>query len=282
MSVKTISHMTMLQLGNTTPPNTEAEIQPAFAWQLVETWEASLDQEIAESAQYGRTEILEILTSRLRQTEAEQASFAQKVVSDRLQDEDPASLPYYHPIHWVQSQLEFRSQGFFEYASTEAAEKSFQEIRDYLRPEIGRVMAALQATVSQLLDWHVQNICQSLVISIQPELKDHHVVLSEYISSYIPLPRMDVRAVDRFSYFYQEKRLVPRNLVQEVTKTVSPWYLAGLSSQQQVCYQLAHQQVIDMVDESLRRSERVIREQVNDYLKNDLRSRIDRLFASIK
>jgi hypothetical protein len=272
----------MLQLGKTNPPITEVEVQPAFAWQLVENWEADLHQQIAEAAELQRTEILEILTNQLQQTEAEQASFAQKVVSDRLQDEDPASLPDYHPIHWVQSQLEFRSQGLFEYASAEAAEKSFQEIRDYLRPEIGRAMAALQVTVSQLLDRHVQNICQSLAISIQPELKGQHVVLSEYINSYVPLPRMDVRAVDRFSYFYQEKRLVPRNLVQEVTKTVSPWYLAGLSSQQQVCYQLAHQQVIDMVDESLRRSDRVIREQVDDYLKNDLRSRIDRLFASIE
>jgi hypothetical protein len=272
----------MLQFGKTTPPITEAEIQSAFDWQLVETWEVSLHQQIAEAADLNRTEILEILTNRLQQTEAEQASFAQKVVSDRLQDEDPASLPDYHPIHWVQSQLEFRSQGLFEYASAEAAEKSFQEIRDYLRPEIGRALAALQVTVSQFVDQHVQNICQSLAISIQPQLKGQHVVLSEYINSYVPLPRMDLRAVDRFSYFYQEKRLVPRNLVQEVTKTVSPWYLAGLSSQQQICYQLAHQQIIDMVDESLRRSARVMGEQVEDYLKNDLRAKVDRLFASIE
>jgi hypothetical protein len=280
MLEKTIQSLTMLQSGKTTPSTTEADSQSPFGWPQVETWETALHQQIATMAQQGRTEILEILASRLQQTEAEQASFAQKVVSDRLQDEDPAGLPDHHPVHWVQSQLEFRSQGLFEYSTVEAAEKSFQEIRDYLRPEIGRVLAVLQVAVSELLDRHIQQICQSLAISLQPVLKDQPVVLSEYINSYVPLPRMDLRVVDRFSYFYQEKRLVPRNLVQEVTRTVSPWYLAGLGSKQQVCYQLAHPKIIDMVDESLRRSERVIGEQIGGYLQNDLRSQIDRLFAS--
>jgi hypothetical protein len=281
MFVKITQLLTMLQFGKTTPFMTEADAQSPFTWQRVETWEASLRQQIAEAAQHGRTEILEILTSRLQQDEAERASFAQKVVRDRLQDEDPAGLPDHHPVHWVQSQLEFRSQGLFEYSTVEAAEQSFQEIRDYLRPKIGRVMVALQVSVNELLDRYIQQICQSLAISLQPELKDRPVVLSEYINSYVPLPRIDLRAVDRFSYFYQEKRLVPRNLVQEVTKTVAPWYLAGLSRKQQICYQLAHQQIIDMVDESLRRSERVIGAQVDGYLQHDLRSQIDRLLASV-
>jgi hypothetical protein len=272
----------MLQIEKTNASATDSNAQSAFAWHQVETWEVVLHQQIEDAAERGRTEIQAMLTKLLQETEAARASFAQRVVSERLQDEDPAGLPYYHPAHWVQSQLEFRAQGVLEHPSLEAAEQDFQKIRDRMRPEIARAMAVLQTEVSQIVDRHVQNIRESLAISIQPEMKGQHVVLSEYINSYVPLPHIDVRAVERFSFFYNGKRLVPKELVMEVQKTVSPWYLGGLSSQKQVCYQLASEQVLAMVEESLQRSSRVIREQVDDYLHNDLRGRIEKLFASVK
>jgi hypothetical protein len=281
----------MLPSEKMNPSTTEADnIPSAFTWPQVEHWEAELHQQISSAAEQGQAEILTLLTQLLQQKEADRASFAQKVVSDFFQNgETPAqqagesaTLPDHHPAYWVQSRLDSRSQGIFEYATPAAAEQSFQEIRDYLRPEIGRVMATLQKRVSDSLDLHVQSICQSLAISIAPQMAGQPVVLSEYINSYVPLPRIDVRAVERFSYFYQDKRLVAKDLVQEVTRTVSPWYLGGLGSKEQVCYQIAHQQIIDMVDESLQRSARVIWEQVEGYVKNDLRGQIDRLLASVE
>jgi hypothetical protein len=272
----------MLQIEKTNASATGTNEQPAFAWRQVEEWEAALHQQIEDAAQHGRTTIQAVLAMLLQETEAERASFVQRVVSDRLQDEDPASLPDHHPVHWVQSQLEFRAQGVLEHSSPAAAEQSFQKIRDRIRPEIARSMAMLQTEVSQIVDRHVQNIRQSLAISIQPELKGQHIVLSEYINSYVPLPHIDVRAVERFSFFYSGKRLVAKDLVIEVQKTVSPWYLGGLSSQKQICYQIASEQVITMLEESLQRSSRVIQEQVNDYLHKDLRNRIERLFASVE
>jgi hypothetical protein len=282
--------MTMLQTGKTMslaqPPvkgiAKNPATQPGFSWTLVESWEASLSQQIDRAITTCQEDVLAILTGLLQEKELSQASFAQRIVSDRLQDEGTAGLPDRHPLHWFQSQLEFQMRGLLEFPSPETAQQYLKELLAEIRPNVDRTLLALQTEVSQLCDRHVQQICLSLAVSLQPELKGQRIVLSEYINSFVPLPRMQLRAVDRFSWIRGGKRLISAEFATEVQKTITPWYLGGLSAQQQICYQLDNHQIIAMVTESLERSSQELRNELAQYLSTELRERVQRLLASIE
>ncbi len=216
-------------------------------------------------------------------TEKEQASLAQRMVSDHLAmvDEGTSKLPAYHPLHWLQSQLEFRLCGILEFRNQKIAQDQAQEILDQLQSEVALAIASQQTAIAEKFDRQIQNIRKSLATNIQPQLQEKKVMITEYVNSYIPVARIQLREVDKFGFFLHGQRISPSNIVITTTIIVSPWYLMGLQKQQQSIYQISLQQLKLLIQESLARTFHDIQTQIASYIETDLHPQIQSLLASV-
>jgi hypothetical protein len=246
-----------------------------------ETLAANIDRLITTQTPLCQQVVQEILTPLLAAAEAAQASLSQRIVTDRLQDEGTAGLPNHHPLHWLQSQLEFRPQGILEYASLELAQAGLKEILDQLQPQILAIIQEQQALVAEFFDREVLMIQQSLQQALTAQLQSRPIVISEYISSYVNLPRLKMCSVDRFRYTLAGKRWESPSLIVATHKKTGSWYLLGLNKKDRPCYQISTNATADMVNESVARAFRHMREQVLNYIEPELRSEIDQLLASV-
>jgi hypothetical protein len=246
-----------------------------------ETLAANIDRLITTQAQTCQQTVQSILAPILAEAEAAQASLSQRIVTDRLQDEGTDGLPNHHPLHWFQSQLEFQPQGMLEYSSLESAQTGFKEILDELKPQILSPIEEQQTQVSELFDQEILAFQQSLQNALTAQLQSRPIVIREYINSFVNLPRLKMRAVDRFRYTFEGKRWESPSLIVENKKNTGTWYLLGLDKKDRPCYQISTIAVTAMVDESVARAFRHMREQILAYIEPDLQDRIDRLLASI-
>lgn len=214
--------------------------------------------------------------------EQEQASLAQRMVSDHLAmvDEGTSLLPNYHPLHWFQSQLEFRLRGVLEFRNQEVAQSKAQEILDQLQAAVSLEIASQQAVMAEEFDRQIQAIRQALAINIQPQLQEKRIMITEYVNSYIPVARLQLREVDKFGFFLNSQRISPNNIVTFTTTTVSPWYLLGLRQQQSI-YQILLQQLRLLLQESLKRTFDDIQTQIISYIETYLHPQIQGLLASV-
>jgi hypothetical protein len=242
---------------------------------------ANIDRLITIQAQACQQTVQEILAPILAEAEAAQASLSQRIVTDRLQDEGTAGLPNHHPLHWLQSQLEFQPQGILEYSSLESAQTGFKEILDQLKPQILSVIEEQQNRVSESFDREVLALQRSLQHNLITQLQSRPIVISEYINSFVKIPRLKMRSVDRFRYTFEGKRWELPSLIVETQKNTGTWYLLGLDKKDRPCYRISITAVSNMVDESVARSFRHMREQVSAYIEPELQDGIDRLLASI-
>lgn len=215
--------------------------------------------------------------------EKEQASLAQRMVSDHLAmvDEGTSKLPSYHPLHWFQSQLEFRLRSVLEFKNQEIAQGQAQQILDQLQAEIALAIASQQTAIAEEFDRQIQNIRKSLATNIQPQLQERRVMITEYINSYIPVAKLQLREVDKFGFFLNGQRINPSNIIITTTIIVSPWYLLGLQKQQQSIYQISLQQLKLLLQESLARTFNDIQSQIVSHIKTDLHPQIQSLLASV-
>jgi hypothetical protein len=246
-----------------------------------ETLAANIDRLIATQSQACQQTVQEILAPMLAEAEAAQASLSQRIVTDRLQDEGTSGLPNHHPLHWFQSQLEFQLQGILEYSSLESAQTGFKEILDRLKPQILSIVEEQQTQVSECFDREVLALQQSLQNALTSQLQSRPIVIGEYINSFVNLPRIKMRSVDRFRYTLDGKRWESPSLIVETQKSTGTWYLFGLDKKDRPCYQVSTIAVAAMVDESVARAFRHMREQISDYIEPELQDGIDRLLASI-
>jgi hypothetical protein len=241
---------------------------------------ANIDQFITSQAQECQNAVQALLAPLLTEAEAAQASLSQRIVTDRLQDEGTAGLPNHHPLHWFQSQLEFQLQGLLEYPSLESAQAGLKEILDQLKPQILNLVADHQILVSEAFDREVLALQQSLSAELAPKLQSRPIVISEYINSCVNLPRLKMRAVDRFRYTLAGKRWESPSLIVETQKNIGPWYLLGLGKKDRPCYQISTAEITGMVDESVVRAFRHMREQISAYVESELRDGVDRLLTN--
>ncbi len=242
---------------------------------------ANIDRLITNQAQACQQAVQDILAPILTNAEAAQASLSQRIVTDRLQNEGTAGLPNHHPLHWLQSQLEFQPQGILEYSSLESAQTGFKEILDQLKPQILSIIEEQQNQVSEFFDREVIALQQSLQQALTSQLQSRPIVISEYINSFVDLPRLKMRSVDRFRYTLNGKRWESPSLIVVAHKNTGTWYLLGLDKKDRPCYQISTTAVAAMVDESVARAFRHMREQILDYIEPELQSGINRLLASI-
>jgi hypothetical protein len=182
---------------------------------------ANIDRLITTRAQACQQTIQEMLAPILAAAEAAQASLSQRIVTDRLQDEGTAGLPNHHPLHWLQSQLEFQPQGMLEYSSLESAQTGLQEILDQLKPQILSIIKEQQAQVSEFFDREVLALQQSLQDTLTVQLQSRPIVISEYINSFVNLPRIKMRAVDRFRYTFDGKRWESPSLIVQTQSNLN-------------------------------------------------------------
>lgn len=246
-----------------------------------ETLAANIDRLITTQAQACQQTIQEILIPILAAAEAAQASLSQRIVTDRLQEGGTSGLPNHHPLYWFQSQLEFQPQGMLEYSSLESAQTGLQEILDQLKPQILSLIEDQQTQVSELFDREVLVLQQSLQDSLTAQLQSRPIVISEYINSFVNLPRLKMRSVDRFRYTFDGKRWESPSLIVQTQKNTGTWYLLGLDKKDRPCYQISTAAVANMVNESVARAFRHMREQISACIKPDLQDGIDRLLASV-
>jgi hypothetical protein len=242
---------------------------------------ANIDRLITTQAQACQQTVQSILAPILAEAEAAQASLSQRIVTDRLQDEGTSGLPNHHPLHWFQSQLEFQPQGILEYSSLESAQTGFKEILDQLKPQILSLIEEQQHQVSESFDREVSALQQSLQNALKIKLQSRPIVISEYINSFVNLPRLKMRSVDRFRYTFEGKRWELPSLIVENQKNTGTWYLLGLDKKDRPCYQISTNAVAAMVDESVARAFRHMREQISAYIEPELQDGIDRLLANI-
>jgi hypothetical protein len=241
----------------------------------------NLEQYIAAQSAECQAAAQKILTPMLVAAETQQASLSQRIVTDRLQDEGTAGLPNHHPLHWFQSQLEFQIQGMLEYPSLEAAEAGFKEILDELKPQLILLITASQVNVSESFDREVLALQQALAKDFAEQLQSKSVVISEYINSYVNLPRLKMRSVDRFRYTLDGKRWESPALITEAKRDSAPWYQLGLGKKERSFYQIAVPAIAAMVDESVVRAFRHMREQISGYIEPELQDGIDRLIVGL-
>jgi hypothetical protein len=240
----------------------------------------NIDQFITSQAQECQDAVQKLLTPLLAEAEAAQASLSQRIVTDRLQDEGTAGLPNHHPLHWFQSQLEFQLQGLLEYPSLESAQAGLKEILDQLKPQILKLVAESQTLVSEVLDREVLALQQSLSTALASQLQSRPIVISEYINSYVHLPRLKMRSVDRFRYTLAGKRWESPSLIMATQKNTGPWYLLGLGKKDRPSYQISTAAITSMVDESVARAFRHMREQISAYIEPELHDKVERLLAN--
>ena len=242
---------------------------------------ANIDRLITTQAQACQQTVQEILAPILATAEAEQASLSQRIVTDRLQEEGTAGLPNHHPLHWFQSQFEFQPQGLLEYTSLESAQTEFKSILDQLKPQILALIAEQQIQISEFFDAEILTLQQSLQNTLTAQLQSRPIVISEYINSFVNLPRIKMRSIDRFRYTLDGKRWELPALIVETQKNTGTWYLLGLDKKERPCYQISTIAVAAMVNESVGRAFRHMREQISDYIEPELQDGINRLLASI-
>jgi hypothetical protein len=242
-----------------------------------------MNQYIDRLAQQCQHEMLVSLNQIWVTAEKEQASLAQRMVSDHLArvDEGTSKLPNYHPLHWFKAQLEFRLDGVLEFRNPEVARHETQEILNQLQAEVSLVIASQQTAIAEEFDRQIQTIRKSLATNIQPQLQEKRVMIAEYVNSYIPIARLQLREVEKFGFFLNGQRVSPHGMVLSTSITVSPWYLLGLQKQQQSVYQISLQQLKTLLQASLERTFYDIQSQVNSYIETDLHSQIYRLLASV-
>jgi hypothetical protein len=241
----------------------------------------NLDKYIAAQSAECQAAVQEILTPILVAAEAKQASLSQRIVTDRLQDEGTAGLPSHHPLHWFQSQLEFQIQGLLEYPNLEVAQAGLKEVLDELKPQLVALIASYQVNVSEYLDREVLSLQQDFAKDFAGQFQSKAVVISEYINSYVGLPRLKMKSVDRFRYTFNGKRWESPALITAEQRNSAPWYQFGLGKKDRDVYQIAVSAIASMVDESVARAFRHMREQISDYIEPELRDGIDRLTTSL-
>jgi hypothetical protein len=242
---------------------------------------ANIDRLITSQTQACQQTVQAILIPLLIEAEAAQASFSQRIVTDRLQLEGTADLPKHHPMHWFQSQLEFHAHGILEYPSLELAQAGLKEILDRLKPQILLIIQDQQTQVSEFFDREVSTLQQALQSELTAKLQSRPIVISEYINSFVSLPQLKMCSVDRFRYTLDGKRWESPSLISEIQKNTGSWYLFGLDKKDRLCYQVSTGSIAGMVDESVVRAFRHMREQISDYLEPELRDGIDRLLTSV-
>lgn len=241
----------------------------------------NLDRLITTKAQICQQNVQEILAPILAEAEAEQASLSQRIVTDRLRESGTADLPNHHPLHWFQSQLEFQPRGILEYSSLELAQAGFREILDQLKPQILLLVEEHQIQVAELFDQEVLLLQQSFQKSLATQLQSRPIVISEYVNSFVSLPRLKMRSVDRFRYTLDGKRWESPALIVETQKSAGSWYLLGLDKKDRPCYQISAASISSMVDESVARAFRHMKEQISDYIEPKLQDGIARLLADV-
>jgi hypothetical protein len=241
----------------------------------------SMRQQIESIASQCQVQMQDSLDQIWAAAESDRASLAQRMVSDYLAIDGTGNLPSYHPLHWFKAQLEFRQQGLLDFNNYEAAQVGAQEILNQLQPEIMAVLAVQQAEIAEEFDRQIQDIRKSLATNIQPQLSDQKVIITEYINSYVTLPRLQLREVDKFGFFWQGKRVSLSTMIVSTTKTISPWYLLGLQEKQRPSYQISLSQFQPLVQESLERSFQDIKTQIESYINTELHQQIQSLLVSV-
>jgi hypothetical protein len=222
-----------------------------------------------------------ILAPLLATAESDQASLPQRIVTDRLQYEGTDGLPNHHPLHWFQSHLEFQIQGVLEYSSMEAAQAGLKAILGQIKPQIVELVAVDQVKISRFFDQEVLRLQQGFAVDLADKLHSKSIVISEYINSYVPVPYLLMRSIDRFRYTLDGKRWESPSLIIEGQRNSAPWYLMGLGKKDHFYYQVSVSAIIAMVDESVARAFRHMREQISEYVELELCDGIDRLFSSV-
>ncbi len=244
--------------------------------------EQIMNQRIAQIASDSQIKMQASLAQIWTVAEHDQASLAQRMVSDYLLVESTKGLPNYHPLHWLQAQLEFRLRGVLNFSDYETARLSTQAMLHQLQAEIATAIAIQQIEIAAEFDRQIQDIRQSLATVMQPQLSDRKIIIKEYINSYLPLARLQLGEVDKFGFFLDGKRVSPSTIVVSTTQTVRPWYLLGLQEKQQPCYRVSLQQLQPLITESLARSFQDITIQIKSYINTELHQQIQNLVASVQ
>lgn len=272
----------MLPTDSTPPLAPELSEPIAFTWPQMTIAAAQLEQQLAAIASHYLDNLRPLVVRLFEELEASQASLAQRIVSDRLQEGGVEGLPSHHPLHWFQSQWEFKLQGKLQYPSLSGAEQGLVELKGRLRPEIARALTSIGAEMSQALDRHVEHLNQSLALLLAPELRGQNIVVSEYVASYVPQPHLLLQAMESFGFFIAGQRAQATGMFQTTDRAASAWSRVGLGQRPTPEYCLGQGQVVAMVEESCQRSIANLQEQIADYLQDDLPNRIKRLLATIE
>jgi hypothetical protein len=218
--------------------------------------------------------------------EQERMPFLQRVMTSHIENmEDERGFPPRHPVHWFKSKLEFSSTGILQFDFQKDAESFMESALNHIETEIKEQLARKQQATIDLVDRQIGELQQMLAIQIQPVTKARRIISTEYISSFLQVGRLNLKAVDRFYFVSNGERFNPKQELIYSEVCVRPTGIFDRSKDgdkpTQLKYAISCDRLLDVVDRSIERSVGQIQQQAQTYLTGESIAQIDKLFEGL-
>lgn len=218
----------------------------------------------------------------LLEEEQERMSFWQRVMTSHIEKmEDERGFPPRHPVHWFKSKLEFSSTGILEFDFKKDAEAFIESALSYIETDIKAQLLTIQQQIAEAVDRQIRELQQDLASQIQPIAKAQRIISNEYVNSFLQTRNLSFKAVDRFYFVTMGSRFDPKKELIYSEVCVRPTGLFDRPKDgekpTQLKYAISCDRLLDVVNESIARSIGQLQQQLQSYLNEELKVRVNDL-----
>ena len=223
----------------------------------------------------------------LLEKEQERMPFLQRVMTSHIENmEDERGFPPRHPVHWFKSKLEFSSTGILEFDFKKDAEAFMESALSYIESDIKGQLGTKQQATTEIVDRQIRELQQHLATQLQPVAKARKIISTEYVNSFIQTGRMNLKIVDRFYFVSMGARFDAKKELIYSEVCVRPTGLFDRSKDgekpTQLKYAISCDRLLDVVNESIARSVRQIKDRTTVYLTGELTPQMENLFQGLE
>ncbi len=218
----------------------------------------------------------------LLEEEQDRMSFWQRVMTSHIEKmEDERGFPPRHPVHWFKSKLEFSSTGILEFDFKKDAEAFIESALSYIETDIKAQLLTTQQQIAEAVDRQIRELQQDLAIQIQPIAKAQRIISNEYVNSFLQTRNLIFKAVDRFYFVSMGARFDPKKelIYSEVCVRPTGLFERNKDGEKptQLKYAISCDRLLDVVNESIARSIGQLQQQLQSYLNEELKVRVNNL-----
>jgi hypothetical protein len=199
--------------------------------------------------------------------------------------ENERGFPPRHPVHWFKSKLEFSSTGILQFDFQKDAELFMESALEHIETEIKEQLARKKQATIDLVNRSIQSLQQNLATQLQPVAKARRIISTEYVNSFIQTERLTLKVIGRFYFVSLGERFNPKQELIYSEVCVRPTGIFARTKEgdkpTQLKYAISCDRLLDVVNESIDRSVKQIKQQTQTYLTDDLVPQIDKLFEGL-